>query len=225
MAYGDQPQMQVYAPQQGARTRQQQPAPPGLTSDMSQRMQQQSTMRDTRSPEQMRADNMAEQERSKASMTPEQWQAHNSVQPVQMGQIFEPITQPQRGQPQGPFSVGSQTGFQGPGMGAQQFSTGGFSGYLQNQRYTPQGQVQPQAQTYTPEQLSTQFQSQYGRAPSQQDIQRFQSASGYSGQGAISEQQRQQGMQALSGFMQQEGNLGAAYLPQLGAQPQGPQSF
>lgn len=90
-------------------------------------------------------------------------------------------------------------------------SQGGFTDYLQNQEYTP-------------EQAATNFQSQYGRAPSQQDIQRFQSASGWSGQGNISQQQYQQGMQTMGGFMQQEGNLGAAQMAQVG-QPGQVQTF
>lgn len=90
-------------------------------------------------------------------------------------------------------------------------SQGGFTDYLQNQEYTP-------------EQAATNFQSQYGRAPSQQDIQRFQSASGWGGQGNISQQQYQQGMQTMGGFMQQEGNLGAAQMAQVG-QPGQVQTF
>ena len=87
---------------------------------------------------------------------------------------------------------------------------------------SPAPSAQPTQQTaapqsYSPEQAATQFQSMYGRAPSQQDIQRFQAASGWSGQGNISQQQFQQGMQAMGGFMQQEGNLGAVPLVQPSA--------
>jgi hypothetical protein len=81
-----------------------------------------------------------------------------------------------------------------------------------------QSQQQPQVAQggMDPGQAAAQFQSMYGRAPTPQDIQRFQSASGWSGQGNISQQQYQQGMQAMSGFMQQEGNLGAVPLIQPG---------
>jgi len=78
---------------------------------------------------------------------------------------------------------------------------------------------------YSPEQVGTFFQSQYGRAATQQDVDRFRAASGYSGNGPISAQQYQLGMQALSGFLQQEGNLGAVYMPGPVAQPGAPQNF
>jgi len=75
-----------------------------------------------------------------------------------------------------------------------------------------------------PGQAAAQFQAQYGRAPTQQDVQRFQQASGWSGQGTISQQQYQQGMNAMGGYMQQEGNLGAVQFAQPG-QPGQMQSF
>lgn len=98
---------------------------------------------------------------------------------------------------------------------------------FQNIQYSQEAQ-QRQQQTapgsIDATQAATQFQSMYGRAPSQQDIQRFQAASGWSGQGPISQQQYQQGMQAMSGFMQQEGNLGAVQMAQVG-QPGQVQTF
>ena len=117
------------------------------------------------------------------------------------------------------------SGWSGQGSMSQDQYNKGMSAFgfqqPQAQREPP---PQPQQGGMDPGQAAAQFQSQYGRAPTQQDVQRFQQASGWSGQGTISQQQYQQGMNAMSGYMQQEGNLGAVPFAQPG-QPGQMQSF
>jgi hypothetical protein len=84
----------------------------------------------------------------------------------------------------------------------------------------------PGAGGWTQEQTADAFTSRFGRAPTQQDIQRFMTASGWDGKGNISADQWNKGISVLQGFLQGEGNMGSLPMPtNIPKMPEELQSF